>query len=34
MPKEDDKIVEYNHREKWIKVPFIIYAGCSLYLKK
>ena len=26
MPKEDNKILKYNHGEKSVKVPFIIYA--------
>ena len=26
MPKEDNKILNYNHREKSMKVPFVIYA--------
>ena len=26
MPKEDNKVLKYNHGEKSIKVPFIIYA--------
>ena len=26
MPKEDNKILKYNHGEKSMKVPFIIYA--------
>ena len=26
MPKEDNKILNYNHGEKSMKVPFIIYA--------
>ena len=25
MPKEDNKILKYNHGEKSVKVPFIIY---------
>ena len=27
MPKEDTKILKYNHGEKFMKVLFIIYAG-------
>ena len=27
IPNEDNKIVKYNHVEKSVKVPFIIYAG-------
>ena len=34
MPKEDNKILKYSHGEKSMKVPFIIYAVMSLYLKK
>ena len=26
MPDEDNKILKYNHREKSMRVPFIIYA--------
>ena len=26
MPNEDNKILKYNHGEKSMKVPFIIYA--------
>ena len=32
IPKEDNKILKHNHEEKYMKVPFIIYA--NLYLKK
>ena len=34
IPKEDNKILKYNHREKSIKVPFIIYADLEFLLKK
>ena len=34
MPKEDTKILKYNHREKSMKVPFIIYADLEHFLKK
>ena len=34
MPKEDNKILKYNHGEKSMKVPFTIFADLSLYLKK
>ena len=27
MPNEDNKILEYNHREKPMKVPFVLYAA-------
>ena len=27
MPKENNKILKYNHGEKSMKVPFIIYAN-------
>ena len=34
MPKEDHKIRKYNHGEKSIKVPFVIYAGLESLLEK
>ena len=34
MPEEDDKISKYNHGEKSIKVPFIIYADLESLLEK
>ena len=34
MPKEDNKILKYNHGEKSIKVPFIIYADLESLLEK
>ena len=34
MPKEDDKILKYNHGEKPMKVPFIIYADLDSLLEK
>ena len=34
MPKEDNKILKYNHREKSVKVPFIIYADLESLLEK
>ena len=34
MPKEDNKILKYNHGEKSIKVQFIIYADSESLLKK
>ena len=34
MPKEDSKILKYNHREKFMKVPFIIYADLESLLEK
>ena len=33
MPKED-KILKYNHGEKYMKVPFIIYADLESLLEK
>ena len=33
MPKED-KTLKYNHGEKFMKVPFIIYANLESLLKK
>ena len=34
MPNEDKKILKYNHEEKSIKVPFIIYADLESLLEK
>ena len=34
MPKEDNKILKYNHGEKSMKVPFIIYADLKFFLEK
>ena len=34
MPKEDEKILNYNHGEKSLKVPFIIYIDTECLLKK
>ena len=34
MPKEDKKILKYNHGEKSMKVPFIIYADLESLLEK
>ena len=34
MPEEDNKILQYNHGEKSIKVPFIIYADLESLLEK
>ena len=34
MPKQDNKISKYNHGEKSMKVPFIIYADLELWLEK
>ena len=34
MPKGDNKISKYNHGEKSMKVPFIIYADIGFYFKK
>ena len=34
MPKEDNKILKYNHKEKSMKVPFIIYADLESLLEK
>ena len=34
MPKEDNKVLKYNHREKSMKVPFIIYADLESLLEK
>ena len=34
MPNEDNKILKYNHGEKPMKVPFIIYADLESLLEK
>ena len=34
MPKEDNKILKYNHGEKSMKVPFIIYGDVKSLLEK
>ena len=33
MPEEDDKILNYNHGEKSLKVPFIIYIDLECLLE-
>ena len=34
MPEKDNKIVKYNHGEKSMKAPFIIYADWRCLLEK
>ena len=34
IPNEDTKILKYNHREKSMKVPFIIYTDLECLNKK
>ena len=34
MPNKDNKILKYNHGEKFIKVLFIIYADAECVLEK
>ena len=34
MPNEDSEILKYNHGEKSVKVPFIIYADLESLLEK
>ena len=34
MPKKDNKILKYNHEEKSMEVPFIIYADLESLLEK
>ena len=34
MPSEDNKILKYNHGEKSMKAPFIIYADLECLLEK
>ena len=33
MPREDNKRLKYNHKEKSMKVPFIIYADLESLLE-
>ena len=32
MPKEDNKILKYNHGEKCMNVPFTVYADLEFLL--
>ena len=34
MPEEDNEILKYNHGEKSMKVPFIIFAELESLLEK
>ena len=34
MPNKDNKILKYNHGERSMKVPFIIYADLESLLEK
>ena len=34
MPRKDNKILKYNHGEKSMEVPFIIYADLEPLLEK
>ena len=34
MPKEDKEVLKYNHGEKSMKVPFIVYADLESLLEK
>ena len=34
MPKEDNEILKYNHGEKCMKIPFIVYADLESLLEK
>ena len=34
MPLKDNNIIKYNHGEKSMKVPFIIYADLECLLEK
>ena len=34
MPEEDNKMLKYNHGEKSMKVPFVIYADLECLLEK
>ena len=34
MPEEDNKILKYNHSEKSMRTPFVIYADLKRLLEK
>ena len=34
MPEEDNEILKYNHGEKSIRAPFVIYADLECLLEK
>ena len=34
MRNEDNKILKYNHGEKSMRAPFVIYAGLESLLEK
>ena len=34
MPTNDNNIIKYNHREKFIKLPFVVYADLECLLEK
>ena len=34
MPNEDNKTLKYNHGEKTLKAPFMIYADLECLLEK
>ena len=34
MPNEENNIIKYNHGEKSIKLPFVIYADLECLLEK
>ena len=34
MPNDDNKILKYNHREKSMRAPFVIYADFGCLLEK
>ena len=34
MPTEDNKILKYNHGEKSLQVPFIMYADLECLVEK
>ena len=34
MPKEDNKTLKYNHGEKSMRAPFVIYADLECLLEK
>ena len=34
MPNEDNKILKYNHGEKSLRAPFMIFADIECFLEK
>ena len=34
MPTKDNNTIKYNHGEKSIKLPFVIYADLEMFARK